>query len=380
VTIAPIAPEDLERSLRDDLGEATMFPSAAYTDPDVLAFERRHLFAGSWVCVGRESDLRSPKITQRGMMLGDIPVLLTWNGDEVRAFANTCRHRGHELLPDGDASGGRAVACPYHGWAYKLDGTLISTPQMDLSDRVDEFSLIPLPIEKWHGWLFVNATGDAPSFSEHLGDVDKIIGPYQPGNLVVADRHTYVVNANWKLIVENYHECYHCPSIHPELCVVTPPDSGDNAYGAGAYVGGSMQLRDGMTTMSLDGTSSGHNLPGVSPIDVWYIGLFPNLLISPHPDYVMAHRMLPLDVDRTWVECTWLFPEDVADPSYGVKFWDITNKQDWAATESVQRGVSSPHFVPGPFAESEDAVHEWVKMVGRVYQGRPPHRVASPSA
>jgi Rieske 2Fe-2S family protein len=87
--------------------------------------------------------------------------------------------------------------------------------------------------------------------------------------------------------------------------------------------------------------------------------------------------MLPLDVDRTWVECTWLFPEDVADPSYGVKFWDITNKQDWSACESVQRGVSSPHFLPGPFAESEDAVHEWVKMVGRVYQGRPPHRVAT---
>jgi len=373
VTIAPIAPEDLERSLRD-LGDATMFPSAAYTDPEVLAWERRHIFAGSWVCVGRETDLRSDKISQRGVMIGDVPVLLTWNGEQVGAFANTCRHRGHELVADGDAHGGRAIACPYHGWAYKLDGTLLSTPQMDLAEKADQFSLVPLPIESWHGWLFVNATGDAAPFSEHLGVVDEYIGPYAPENLVVAARHSYEVNANWKLIVENYHECYHCPSIHPELCAVTPPESGNNWHGAGAWVGGRMELREGMQTMSLDGRSEGRPLPGVNPTDVLYVGLYPNLLISPHPDYVMAHRMLPLAVDRTWVECTWLFPAGVKDSSYAVKFWDITNRQDWAACSSVQRGVTSPHFVPGPFAESEDAVHQWVRMVGRAYQGQPPHR------
>ncbi|HVQ88151.1 MAG TPA: aromatic ring-hydroxylating dioxygenase subunit alpha [Actinomycetes bacterium] len=373
MTIAPIAPEDLERSLRD-LGEATMFPSAAYTDPAVLAFERRHFFAGSWVCVGRNSDLRSPKVTQRGLMIGDIPVILTWNGDDLRAFANTCRHRGHELLPDGETSGGRGIACPYHGWGYALDGSLIATPNMELNGSKADFSLRPLPLAEWQGWVFINATGDAAPFAEHLGAMDEYISPYSPADLVVADRHSYVVNANWKLIVENYHECYHCPSIHPELCEVTPPDSGDNMHGSGAWVGGSMYLRDGMDTMSLDGKSTGHNLPGVDPTLVLYLGLFPNLLISPHPDYVMAHRMLPLDVDRTWVECTWLFPADVEDVSYGVKFWDITNRQDWAACESVQRGVTSPHFVPGPFADSEDAVHQWVRLVGRAYQGQAPHR------
>jgi len=373
VTTAPIAPADLERSLRD-LGESTMFPSAAYTDPEVLAFERRHLFAGSWVCVGRETDLISGKVTQRGLMIGDIPVLVTWNGEELRAFANTCRHRGHELIPDGESSTGRAVACPYHGWGYRLDGSLLATPAVDLGEAKDEYSLIPLPLAHWQGWVFINASADAAPFSEHLGDVDALIGPYNPAGLVMADRHSYVVNANWKLIVENYHECYHCPSIHPELCEVSPPESGDNMHGAGAWVGGSMILRDGVDTMSLDGKSSGHNLPGVDPRGVLYVGLFPNLLISPHPDYVMAHRMLPLDVDRTWVECTWLFPGDVKDPSYGVKFWDVTNRQDWGACESVQRGVSSPHFIPGPFAASEDAVHQWVRMVGRAYQGHPPHR------
>lgn len=368
----PISAQELQRSL-GDLGESTMFPSAAYTDPDVLEFERRNLFAASWVCVGRETDLREEKITQRGLMIGDIPVLVTWNGDELRAFANTCRHRGHELVADGESGTGRAVACPYHGWGYSLDGALISAPNMDIEDKT-VFSLAPLPLAQWQGWVFINATGDAAPFTEHIGDMDSLISPYNPGELEIAERHSYVVNANWKLIVENYHECYHCPSIHPELCVVTPPDSGDNIRGAGAWVGGSMVLRDGVETMSLDGKSLGHNIPGVDPRAVLYIGMFPNLLLSPHPDYVMAHRMLPLDVNKTWVECTWLFPKGVEDPSYGVNFWDITNRQDWAACESVQRGVSSPHFVPGPFAPAENAVHQWVRMVGRAYQGHPPHQ------
>jgi len=373
VTIAPIAPSALESSLRE-LGEATMLPGEAYTDPAVLAFERRHFFAGSWVCVGRESELRGGKVTQRGLMIGDIPVIVTWNGEDLRAFANTCRHRGHELIPDGETNNRRAVACPYHGWGYTLDGSLIATPKMELNGSKADYSLKSLPLAQWQGWVFINATGDAAPFAEHLGDMDALISPYNSADLVVADRHSYVVNANWKLIVENYHECYHCPSIHPELCEVSPPESGDNMRGAGAWVGGTMVLRDGMDTMSLDGRSSGRNLPGVDPREVLYIGLFPNLLISPHPDYVMAHRMLPLDVDRTWVECTWLFPADVEDPSYGVTFWDITNRQDWAACESVQRGVTSPHFVPGPFASSEDAVHQWVRLISRGYQGHAPHR------
>ena len=132
-----------------------------------------------------------------------------------------------------------------------------------------------------------------------------IVAPYACDGLVLADRHTYEVAANWKVIAENYHECYHCPLIHPELCQVTPPDSGDNYDLPGAWVGGSMDLRDGMATMSLTGELAGTPLPGVDPTRVEYLHLLPNLLVSAHPDYVMAHRMVPLAPDRTWVECSW---------------------------------------------------------------------------
>jgi Rieske 2Fe-2S family protein len=211
---------------------------------------------------------------------------------------------------------------------------------------------------------------EVPSFEEHLGAMAGIVAPYSPGDLAVADRHTYEVAANWKVVAENYHECYHCPLIHPELCQVSPPDSGDNYDLPGSWVGGAMVLRDGMRTMSLTGELAATPLPGVDPTRVEYLHVLPNLLVSAHPDYVMTHRLVPLAPDRTWIECSWLVlpvdGEPAAAPA-AVEFWDITNRQDWAACESVQRGLASPHFVPGPFAPNEDAVARLVTLLGQAY-------------
>jgi Rieske 2Fe-2S family protein len=255
-----------------------------------------------------------------------------------------------------------------------LDGQLRTAPRFrDVPGfaRADH-GLLPLPLEVWHGWVFVNATGDAAPFTVHLGALPELVAPYAPETLKLAARHDYEVRANWKVIVENYHECYHCPQIHPELCAVSPPTSGDNYDLPGAWVGGSMDLRDGAETMSLDGRSAGSFLPGVDRRRVLYLALFPDLLLSLHPDYVMTHRLRPVAPDVTRIECSWYVEDGVADVAYAVEFWDRTNKQDWAACESVQRGLSSPHFRPGPFAPNEDAVHQWVTMIGHAYRGTPP--------
>jgi Rieske 2Fe-2S family protein len=98
------------------------------------------------------------------------------------------------------------------------------------------------------------------------------------------------------------------------------------------------------------------------------VGLFPNLLISAHPDYVMTHRLTPLSPALTEVECRWYLPADAGDPSYAVDFWDITNREDWAACESVQRGMSSPHYRPGPLAAGEDAVYQWIALIAGLYR------------
>jgi Rieske 2Fe-2S family protein len=358
-----------------------MLSAECYISPEILDWERRHLFAGGWTCLGRLDDLFPPaqRLTQRAVVAGDVPVLLVRDDAGLRMFANTCRHRGHELLPDGESSHRRRIVCPYHAWSYDLEGALRGARgfQDVTAFREEDHGLVELTVEVWQGWVFGHAlhpAGDAevPDFADHLGDVAGILAPYACDSLVLADRHSYEVAANWKVIAENYHECYHCPLIHPELCQVTPPDSGDNYDLPGAWVGGAMFLRDGMTTMSMTGELAATPLPGVDATRVEYLHILPNLLVSAHPDYVMAHRMVPLAPGRTWVECSWYVAprEDgsVPDAAGAIEFWDITNKQDWAACESVQRGLASPHFVPGLFAPKEDAVADLVTRMGRAYQ------------
>ena len=235
-------------------------PAAAYTSGEVLAWERRHLFAGTWTCVGRLDELLPGEARQRAVTVGDVPALLVRDGDEVRSFANTCRHRGHELLPDGESSERRSIVCPYHAWSYRLSGELLAAPGFREDDGFEPagHGLAELPVAVWSGWVFCHGRHplghpDVVPFDRHVGELAGILEPYDVARLRLAARHTYEVAANWKVVAENYHECYHCPLIHPELCQVSPPASGDNYDLPGAWVGGSMALRDGMATMSLTG-------------------------------------------------------------------------------------------------------------------------------
>jgi Rieske 2Fe-2S family protein len=270
---------------------------------------------------------------------------------------------------------------------YDLDGTLRGAA--GFSETPAE-TLAQVRVAEWHGWVFVNASGEAPPFRDHAGGLGALVAPYEPERLAVAARQDYEVAANWKILSENFHECYHCSSIHPELCRVSPPDSGDNLQPDGAWVSGWMELVDHAETMSLTGESHGAMLPGLDERQrrsVLYAQLFPNLLISLHPDYVLTHRLEPLGPDRTRIECEWLFPPEALgrkgfDPAYAVEFWDITNREDWRACESVQRGVSSRGYRPGPLSPREDAVYQFISLVGQAYRdGRvsAPAPVAAPT-
>lgn len=388
-TTSPSALDQLRAQVPVDGDPVRMLPAAAYTSPEVLAWERQHLFAGGWTCLGRVDELLPPAregakaTTQRAVMVGDGGALLVRARENVRMYANLCRHRGHELLPEGGTSQRASILCPYHAWTFDLDGALRQAPGFRDMEGFDpeQHALVELPVRVWGGWVFGHALHplghpDVPDFDAWLGDLAGIVEPYGCERLVVADRHTYEIAANWKVIAENYHECYHCPLIHPELCELTPPDSGDNYDLPGAWIGGAMILRDGMETMSMDGRLAAPRLGEVDPERIEYLHLLPNLLISTHPDYVMTHRLVPLEPGRTWLECSWLVlpGEDgtVSRAEKAVEFWDLTNKQDWGACESVQRGLASPHFLPGPFAPNEDAVSHLVATIGRAYHGTLP--------
>jgi Rieske 2Fe-2S family protein len=371
---APLDPEKVALALAP-FGESRLLPRDAYVSDEVLEWERRYLFDG-WMCVGRSSDV--PATGLRAESVGGYGVLLTRDKDGVlRAFENACRHRGHELLPcGGSAEAPRAIVCPYHAWSYRHDGSLIGAPHFKNLDT-SGFGLKPVRVQEWHGWVFVDRSGTASDFTEHIGELEEIVAPYDAGSLVTCESHEYDVEANWKVIVENYQECYHCSMIHPELCKVSPPTSGENLERDGNWVGGWMELRAGAETMSLDGRSGGVAMARLDEHElstVMYVAVLPNLLISLHPDYVMTHLLVPVSPDKTRITCSWAFPAEVAEregfsPAYAVDFWDLTNRQDWSACESVQRGMKAPHYEAGPLAPDEDGVYHFVSRIASAYQG-----------
>ncbi len=372
---APLDPVGLAMAM-GPFGESRMLPKAAYVDADVLAWERQHVFS-DWICLGRVSDVAAPRST-KAYSVGESSVLVS-RGDDgaLHAFENACRHRGHELLPCGGSAQQRAIVCPYHAWTYRHDGSLIGAPGFKQQAGFDKasFGLMSIPVHDWHGWIFVDPSGAAGDFMAHIGDLEAIIAPYDADSLLTAETHEYDVAANWKVVIENYQECYHCSMIHPELCRVSPPTSGENIDREGNWVGGWMELRAGAETMSLDGRSHGTVMARLDEQEqhtVMYVAVLPNLLISLHPDYVMTHLLTPMSPDLTHIECSWAFPPHVLRregfaPSYAVDFWDITNRQDWNACESVQRGIKAPSFAPGPLAPEEDGVYQFVSMMARRY-------------
>ncbi len=321
---------------------------------------------------------------QAAVRVGATSVLVTSDaGGRLAAFANICRHqrpqaaglRGRSKRPV------RVVQVPATAWTYELDGRLRSAPHAAAMPNVvpEELGLLPVASVEWGGWLFVNVDGEAPPFAEHLGGLADLLAPWEHRPDAHRRRAASALAANWKVAIENYHECYHCPLIHPELCRVSPANSGINVDEVpGAFVGGAMRLAESATTMSLDGRSPLAPLPCLDEDhrrQVLYVQLFPNLLISLHPDYVMTHRIEPLTATTSTIECQWLFAADVVadpgfDPSFAVDFWDITNRQDWSAVESVQRGIDSCRFVPGVFAANEDAVYHFASMLAAAYAGR----------
>ena len=378
--MTPVARESLAPALAP-FGKSSTLPSEAYTSESVFRWELDHFFDRTWVCVGRAEDLRSPG-DQRAAAVGLESALLTRDEEGgLHAFYNVCRHRGHELLETGCGTNQKFIRCPYHAWCYGLDGALAGAPgfgKLAGFDR-DGYSLVPLRIVEWHGWLFANASGDAPAFGKHIGNLGELIMNHRPEELVAGARHDYEVAANWKVITENYHECYHCSVIHPEFSRVSPPTSSLNLEPEGLWVGGPMDLAEGTQTMSLSGESQAPTLPHLAEGQerkVYYFGLFPNLLLSVHPDYIMTHRLRPLAPDRTAIECEWLFSREAVeaegfDPSYASDFWDITNGQDWRACEGVQRGASSRGYRQGPLSPEESTVGKFVAMIARGYlEGR----------
>jgi glycine betaine catabolism A len=373
---SPISAADVAAT-RQPVDRARLLPPHVFHDPVVFDYEQRAWFAKTWLCVARAEDVAEPGSYVLTSLPNESAIVVRGRDGALHALSNVCRHRGSTIL---DQPSGRVVRlqCPYHAWTYDLDGALLRAPHTDEIIGFDqaEQGLQRLPIRTWQGFIFVSFDQDSGPLETHLSGLPMLVERHAPGRLRRARRIEYEVNANWKVIAENYSECYHCPGVHPQLNKLTPYDRGRNFTSHGAWAGGWMELVDDADTMSTDGHTHGRApLPGLTTEDarrIYYFVVWPNLLLSLHPDYVMTHQVWPLDPERSRVVCEWLFdPAEMArpgfDPTDAVDFWDTTNRQDWAVCERQQRGTRSATYAAGRYSLMEDMVHAFDLMVADRY-------------
>jgi Rieske 2Fe-2S family protein len=293
----------------------------------------------------------------------------------LRAFYNVCRHRGARLCrvaSDRDAWGielgggigaGRLIVCPYHRWSYDLDGALVAAPHLNVGPDFAkaDFHLYPVGVECWGGFVFVHLTPAAAApLAAQLGELVERVQRYPLADLGIGATRRYEVAANWKILCENYNECYHCGAVHPELCAIVP--SFRERGGSSLDWARGVPHRDGAYTFTTTGTTARRAFPGLDADEqVRHKGelAYPNLFLSLACDHAAVFLLRPLAADRTEVVCHFLFERceldrpgfDAAD---AVEFWDLVNRQDWSICEAVQRGITARVHESGWYAPMED--------------------------
>lgn len=348
-------------------------PARYYTSEEYYERELDWFFRRMWVHVGREGDLARRGDFKVVSFAGESLIVVREDEERLSAFYNVCRHRGTRLCARESGTFAATIQCPYHAWTYGLDGALSAAPGMDRVEgfRLEDYALGRAELASWDGNVFIHLGDSPPSLASQLAGRDAQFRAWGMDELRVGKRIVYDVAANWKLIIHNYSECLHCPGVHPALQKLSHYLSGENEPAEPGVLGGRMRLREGIGTLSLDGRLRRSCLPGLAEDEcrfVYYYAFLPNLLLSPHPDYVMTHTLWPRSTGRTEIVCEWLFhPRDMAkddfSPDDAVAFWDLTNRQDWHVCEEMQIGLGSRAYRPGPYSHREDLLVQFDRLI-----------------
>jgi Rieske 2Fe-2S family protein len=336
-----------------------------FVSPEIFAKEQKKIFSAQWVLVGHQSQITRPGDYVISQIAGESLIVVRDQRSTIRGFYNVCRHRGTRLREDqtGHAS---VIQCPYHAWTYALDGRLLGAPHMDDVPGFDkaDYSLHPVHLGLWEGFIFVNLADSPAPLEEWFAP---LAGKFSHWNLPMlrsAKAINYDVQANWKLMFENYSECYHCPGVHPQLQKVSPYDSAENDLREGPFLGGFMKINPGKS-LTVSGNACAAFVGKIENLQqVFYYSIFPNMLLSLHPEYVMVHQLWPQSPERTLIFCDWFFHPEAFErkdfkPEDAIEFWDMTNKQDWHVCELSQQGIASRAYEPGPYSTRESIPAAW---------------------
>ena len=360
-------------------GARTM-PGEYYTSPEILEQERDALFAKHWNLAGRVSKLARPGDYMVRNIAGESIIVVRSRDGRLRAFFNVCRHRGTRICMESSGHFSETIQCPYHAWTYSTDGRLIGAPHMSEVEEFDksQYPLHQAAIAEWEGFIFVNVDANPQSFDQWFAPLLTRFERFNLAGLKIGHSVSYDVHANWKLVFQNYSECLHCPSIHPELATVLPYQSGANDLTAGPFLGGYMEIRAPNQSATLSGRSCGRlvndQLQGDDRQRAFYYSIMPNMLLSMQPDYVNYYILTPVSVDRTLVESEWMFhPDNEQNPDFNpqdaIGFWDVTNRQDWDIVARSQLGIASRRYAPSPYSPRESVPAAWdreyLRLMGR---------------
>ncbi len=377
--------EETYRHTRLPVERATTLIPDAYRSADYFEVEQEQVFSRGWVCAGYTCQVREPGDTFVSTVAGQSLILTRDKAGKLQGFYNVCRHRGSQLIAeDGKLS---VIRCPYHAWGYGLDGRLLGTPYfqgMDVPDEQkaiftcqatefckEDYGLLPVRVDSWGCFVFVNLDGQARPLGEWLGDLPERFARYPLQELRLVRRRPFQIKANWKLIAENFMEYYHLPWVHPELCNVSGFKDHYRYQGPGMYTG--------MCTSPLtyDPKTIEFSLPVWKGLDAteqqtaYWMMLFPNLALFLLPNHLFTLLYQPDGPGRTLESADMLVhSEALAEPAVQEQidrimgFWGMVNQQDIKAVERVQRGLQSRAYPGGRMCfRFEEPVHRFQNMV-----------------
>ena len=361
-------------------------PSKWYYDSDWHQHELESIFYKNWLYLCHASTLANPRMFRR-FKIGQQDIFLVRGDDgELRGFHNTCRHRGSIVC---EAEEGqfkkKLMLCPYHQWAYSLEGNLIATSSHAEAVDFDKsnYPLHQVLVREWRGGIFVSLTDSAPDIEESFERGSDRIENWPMEDLVVGHHWKKVMQCNWKVFWENFNECLHCPNIHPELCDLVPiygrrisyfrdePDWANTQDSLDPkHVGG---LRDGASSWSFSGKAADTPFDQLSQQEIergqsYFVSL-PSVFVAAHVDYMRSVRILPLGPEETAIEVEWLFrPETLEQPDFDMEditsFGKLVMQQDADASELNQKGLHSLQFSEGVLMPEEHYVktfQDWVR-------------------
>jgi Rieske 2Fe-2S family protein len=358
-----------------------MLPAHYYFDPDHHRRELDAIWYRDWVYVCPSVSMPDPRC-YRVYEIGDQSVLIVRDEDgSLRAFHNTCRHRGSQLcMGEEGRFKFKRIVCPYHNWAYKLDGSLAATTSLATPEGFDPASLglFPVHVDTWRGLVFVSLSDDPPPLSAAMQRDPGRFDAWPIEDLVLGHRSVKTLACNWKGFWDNFNECLHCPNVHPSLVKLVPiygrrisgrtedPDYASHTDDADPkYQGG---LRTGAESWSSDGQASPVPIPGLSEehkaLGQTYVVSWPSMFMVGHADYMRIVRMRPLGPEETEITAEWLFPEGAMDhPDFDLEnitgFAKQVIAEDGAASELNQRGMHARPFTGGVLMPEEASLRDF---------------------